>query len=60
MKVIEYKAQYNNVERYPVTEEIVVRARDISSGMRKAVAVALRARPQGWELCAIEFSQVKF
>jgi hypothetical protein len=59
MKMIEYKAQYNNARKEPVDETFTVRARNISSGMRKAVAVALKSMPTDWELCALSFSQVK-
>lgn len=59
MKLIEYTAQYNNARRDPVIETFEVRARDISSGLRKAVALALKSMPRDWELCAVAFSQVK-
>lgn len=59
MKVIEYTAQYNNARRDPVIETFTVRARNISSGIRKALDLALKSMPGDWELCAIAFSQVK-
>lgn len=59
MKSIEYTAQYNNARRDPVSETFTVQARDISSGIRKAVTLALKSMPTDWELCAVTFSQVK-
>lgn len=59
MKIIEFTAQYNNVRRDPVDSTVTVRARNISSGIRKAVNAALKDMPSGWELCAVTFSQVK-
>lgn len=58
MKRIEYRVTYTlNGEEIDATTASVT-ARDLNSGFRRAVAVALRGLPKGWELYRVEFWRV--
>jgi len=58
MKLIEYRVTYSEGDEDVYT----VRARDINSGFKKAVALAVKGTASTsprWELARVEFSQVK-
>jgi hypothetical protein len=54
MKRIEYRVTYNEHG----SQYLIVHARGINSGFRKAVALALRDLPSGWEIVRVEFWMV--
>jgi hypothetical protein len=58
MKTIEYKATYQSQSGHAWDTKIIVSARDINSGFRRAVSRALKGLPIRHEIVSVEFVQV--
>lgn len=55
MRTLKYKATYQAIST-TVDDTVTVQARDLNSGARKAMGLALHQLPESWEFVSLEFA----